>query len=178
VILLCYDVLRLIANFIARTLDGQAYPILNLPNPPWMVIITFISAFIFNGLFEEFGWRGYALPRLQARWNALISSLILGVIWASWHLPAFFMPGQPLYQRNFWVWAPWIILSSILYTWFFNNTKGSVLAAALFHAMMNCSIVVLPTQSSLWYYYGVLLAAGILIVIIFGAKNLVREQQK
>jgi membrane protease YdiL (CAAX protease family) len=176
VILLCYDALRLVANFIARTLDGQAYPILDLPNPPWMVIITFISAFIFNGLFEEFGWRGYALPRFQARWNALTSSLLLGAIWASWHIPAFFVPGLSLYQRNFWEWAPWIILSSILYTWFFNNTKGSVLAAALFHVMANFSMIVLPTKSSLWYYYGVLLAAVILIVIIFGARNLVRHR--
>jgi membrane protease YdiL (CAAX protease family) len=139
------------------------------------IIPQFLVAFIFNGLAEEFGWRGYALPQLQVRWNALVSSLILGILWASWHLPVFLIPGAPLYQTDFWTWAPWIILSSIFYTWIFNNTKGSVLAAALFHAMSNTRIV-WCCGSSIWHSYGVFLLAVVLIVFLFGAKNLVREQ--
>jgi membrane protease YdiL (CAAX protease family) len=176
VILLGYDALRLVANIIARTMEGQAYPIVNLSSPLWMIIPLFLQAFILSGMGEEFGWRGYALPRLQAKWNALASSIILGLIWASWHIPFFFIHNQPLYQRNFWEWAPVILLSSVIYTWIFNNTKGSILAAALFHASFNCSIVVLPTHASLWYYYGILLLAVILIVIIFGPKNFVRQR--
>jgi membrane protease YdiL (CAAX protease family) len=175
VILLILPALRLVANFVSRTLDGQAYPFLNLPNPPWMVILTFISAFIFNGMTEEFGWRGYALPRFQARWNALTSSIILGAIVTSWHIPLFFIPGHPHYQGNFWNWALWSILVTILMTWIFNNTNGSVLAAVLFHAMMNTGII---GMGSVWYYQGVLLLAVILIVIIFGPRNLVRQRLK
>jgi membrane protease YdiL (CAAX protease family) len=171
--LLFYSGLRLVANLVSRILDGQAYPILSLPDPPWMVIVTFISAFIFNGLTEEFGWRGYALPRFQAKWNALTSSILLGIIWAAWHIPSFFVQGRPLYHANFWVWAPNIILLSIIYTWIFNNTKGSVLAAALFHAMTNTSIIMLPSIKN---YYGVLVLAIIIIVIFFGPKNLVRQR--
>ena len=174
--LLGYDVLRLVANIIARTIDGQAYPIVDLPNPLWMIIPLFLQAFILSGMGEEFGWHGYALPRFQAKWNALASSIVLGLIWASWHIPFFFIPNQPLYQKNFWEWAPLILLSSVIYTWIFNNTKGSVLATALFHASLNSSIVLLPTTSSLWYYYGTLLLAVILVVIIFGPKNLVRQR--
>ena len=176
VILLCFDTLRLVTNLIVRILDGQAYPIFELPNPPWMFIPPFMTAFIISGLGEEFGWRGFVLPRFQARWNALTSSILLGVIWASWHIPFFFIPGRPLYQRNFWEWIPMILLSSVLHTWIFNNAKGSVLAAALFHATVNYSPVVLPTQSSVWYYYAVLLFAVILIAVLFGPKNLVRQK--
>ena len=176
VTLLFYDTFRLAANLIAQASDGQAYPVFDLPDPPWMFITSFISAFIINGMGEEFGWRGYVLPRFQARWNALTSSIILGVIWISWHIPFFFIPGAALYQRDFWEWAPWVLMSSVIYTWLVNNTKGSLLAAALFHATANYSLVILPTQSSLWYYFGILLFVVILIVILFGPKNLVRQQ--
>ena len=69
-----------------------------------------------------------------------------------------------------------MLLGSVIYTWIFNNTKGNVLAAALFHASFNTTVVVLPTSSSLWYYYGIMLLAVILIVVIFGPKNLVRQK--
>lgn len=177
--LLILPALALAVNLVSRALDGQAYPILASAIQPGMVmaIVTqFLVAFIFNGLSEEFGWRGYALPHLQARWSALTSSLILGVIWAAWHLPVFFIPGTPLYQTDFWTWAPWIILSSVFYTWIFNNTKGSVLAAVLLHAMMNTGII-WCCGSSIWHSYGTRLFVVVLIVLLFGAKNLVRERQ-
>jgi membrane protease YdiL (CAAX protease family) len=178
VILLFYNTFRLIANLIARVVDGEVYPIIDLSTPLWMFIPLLASAFILSGMGGEFGWRGYVLPRFQARWSALTSSVILGVIWMSWHIPFFFTPGLSLYQRDFWQWAPWILMSSVIYTWFVNNTNGSVLAAALFHATMNSSLIILPTLDSLWYYYGILFLAVILIVVIFGSKNLVRQRAK
>lgn len=172
VTLLLLPALQLVANLITRVLDHQAYPFLILPNPPWMIIVPFITVFIFSGVFEEFGWRGYVLPRFQARWNALTSSLILGIIWAAWHIGQWFVPGTNLYQRNFWLWGLGTILFSILLTWIFNNTKGSILAAALFHAMINIGIFWFQLD---WRYYVVLLVATVLVVIIFGARNLVRQ---
>ena len=74
VTLLILPALALAANIVTRVLDGQAYPLFFSYNPQWSVIPMFIMAFIFNGVFEEFGWRGYVLPRFQARWNALTSS--------------------------------------------------------------------------------------------------------
>lgn len=174
-ILLILPALRLIANFASRRMNNQVYPFLDLTNPPWMIILTFITAFIFNGMTEEFGWRGYALPRFQARWNALASSLILGIITTSWHIPLFFIPGHPHYQGNFYNWALWFILVNILMTWIFNNTNGSVLAAVMFHAMMNTGITGI---GSVRHYLGVLLLVVILILIIFGPRNLVRQQLK
>ena len=177
VTLLAYELLRLVANLAVRTIDGQPYPIVDTSNPFWMIIPLFLATFITSGMGEEFGWRGYVLPRLQAKWNALTSSIVLGLFWAAWHIPAFIIPNiSPLYQRNFLEWVPLILLSSVIYTWIFNNTKGSILAAALIHASLNTSVVVLPTYASLWYYYGILLLAVILIVIIFGPKNFVRQR--
>ncbi len=175
VTLLGLEVLRLVTNLVVRAMDGQPYPIINTPNPFWMIVPLFLATFISSGMGEEFGWRGYVLPRLQAKWNALTSSIILGILWAAWHIPAFIIPNiSPLYQRNFWEWLPMILLFTVICTWIFNNTKGSVLAAALLHASLNTSVVVLPTQSSLWYYYGIFLLAVIFIVIVFGPKNFVR----
>jgi membrane protease YdiL (CAAX protease family) len=173
VTLLILPALQLVANLVTRLLDGQAYPVFFSYDPPWSAISMFIIAFIFNGMFEEFGWRGYVLPRFQARWNALASSLILGVIWAGWHIGQWFVPGSHLYQRNFWLWGLGTILLSILMTWIFNNTKGSVLAASLFHGMVNTGTFWFQMD---WLYYAIELLAVILIVIIFGPKNLVRQK--
>ncbi|NTU56402.1 MAG: CPBP family intramembrane metalloprotease [Anaerolineales bacterium] len=178
VTLLGFEVLRLVTYLVVRTIDGQPYPIVDTSNPLWMTIPLFLSAFISSGMGEEFGWRGYVLPRFQAKWNALTSSIILGLIWAAWHVPGFIMPNiSPLYQQNFLEWVPGMLLGSVLYTWIFNNTKGSVLAAAIFHAAWNTSVVVLP-DSSYWYFYGIFLLVVILIVVIFGPKNLVRQKRE
>jgi membrane protease YdiL (CAAX protease family) len=175
--LLGFDLMKLIANLIVRMIDGQPYPIINTYTPIWMTIPLFLSTFISSGMGEEFGWRGYVLPRFQAKWNALTSSIILGILWAAWHIPAFIIPNvSPLYQQNYWEWLPMVLLYTFIFTWIFNNSKGSVLAAAILHATMNTSLVVLPTYTSGWLYYGLLLLVIILIVVVFGPKNFVRQQ--
>ena len=175
VTLLILPAMQLVTNLVIRLLDGQAYPVFFSYNPPWSVIPMFIIAFIFNGMFEEFGWRGYVLPRFQARWNALPSSLILGLIWAAWHFGQWFVPGSHLYQRDFWLWSLGTILLSIMMTWIFNNTQGSVLAASLFHGVINTGTFWFQLD---WRYYVIELIAVILIVIIFGPENLVRQKSE
>jgi len=173
--LLTIPILELITNLVIRLLDSKAYPVFASYNPVWAIIPAFITAFIFNGIFEEFGWRGYVLPRFQARWNALISSVVLGIIWAAWHLGQWIVPGSYLYGRNFWLYCIGTILESILITWIFNNTKGSILAAALFHGVVDTALFWYQAD---WRYYGVSLLAVIVIVTIFGPKNLVRQTRE
>lgn len=86
---------------------------------------------------EEIGWRGYALPRLLPRFGAWGSSVILGVIWALWHLPLFFMPSMPQYGLPIPAFILYTISLSVLLTILMQKTQGSVLIATLFHGAVN-----------------------------------------
>jgi membrane protease YdiL (CAAX protease family) len=88
---------------------------------------------------EELGWRGYALPLLLEKRSALTASLILGVLWGLWHLPTFLVPGTPQYGLPLTAFVILTIEYSILMTWVFLHTHGSVLIATLFHGAINLS---------------------------------------
>ena len=92
---------------------------------------------------------GYAWPRLQSHFNALASSLILGFFWWLWHLPAIFIPGRFM-TNNILVFLALlvvIVLTSVLFTWVYNETEGSVLAVILLHTAMNWSMwLVMPSM--------------------------------
>lgn len=144
-------------------------------NPLFALIGFFVILFTAGPLQEEFGWRGYALPRLQSRFSALTSSVILGFFWWLWHLPAVFVPGRFM-TDNLMVFLALLViitLASILFTWIYNNTNGSVLAALLAHTAMNWSIWLampdmkmdLPTSG---FMIGFLAVAVILIIKRWG----------
>jgi CAAX protease family protein len=83
---------------------------------------------------EEIGWRGFALPRLQVRQNALNASLVLGVIWGLWHAPKFFLAGQGTSALPFFLaFLVSVIAETMLITWVYNSTGGSLLLVTLFH---------------------------------------------
>jgi uncharacterized protein len=84
-----------------------------------------------GGAWEEPGWRGYALPKLQGGHSALLASLILGVVWAFWHLPLMVIGQIHLSDPVF------IVAWTVVFTWVFNNTNGSVLIAMLMHNIHN-----------------------------------------
>lgn len=115
-----------------------------LPLFPVLLVVTLLL----GGGQEELGWRGFALPRLQAEYSALTASLLLGAVWAIWHFPLFLM-GAPRNQTgSFLLYAILIIAVSILLTWCYNSTAGSVLLAMVFHAAVNSSGSLLPVQQS------------------------------
>ena len=102
-----------------------------------MAILMFLYNIAYSALSEEPGWRGFALPRLQARFNPLVSSLILGVIWAVWHAPGRFGGIEAKSLSETLVEWVLIVLVTIIFTWLFNRTKGSILVTALIHPVMN-----------------------------------------
>jgi len=110
-------------------------------------VLTYLALFpliiVLGGpLFEEVGWRGYALPRLQPLHGPLVGTLILGLLWALWHLPQFLIPSwaEASGGRGFLAIVKFVVIAiafAIVTTWVFNNTKGSVFLAILVHASID-----------------------------------------
>jgi membrane protease YdiL (CAAX protease family) len=120
--------------------------------------------FFFNAIGEEVGWRGFALPRLQARTNPLIASLILACFWIPWHFVLWKSQGQSFKTWGFWMNNFLIILSSIIHTWFYNRSQGSILVAGILHAAGNTNARVLLIQN--WNFYFILMAVVALVMIL------------
>ena len=110
---------------------------------PWLSQIVYV--FLHGPLGEEPGWRGFALPRLQRSHGPLVGSLILGPLWALWHLPFFWVPAWnfPPTLPNIGLFVIASIPVTIIMTWVFNNTKGSVLIAILGHSSFDFTFVIL-----------------------------------
>lgn len=98
-------------------------------------LVSLLLAVLIVG--EEVGWRGFGLPYLLARRPALASSLILGAVWAFWHLPNFLLPGYPHRGLPFAAFVILLLSFSVLFTWIHGKTEGSLTAALVFHAALN-----------------------------------------
>jgi membrane protease YdiL (CAAX protease family) len=151
-----------------------------------LTILPFALVTMFYGpLPEELGWRGYVLDRLQGKWNAFKSSIILGIIWSLWHAPMFFMRGSlqsevfPLGSVRFWLaMGPGILAETVIMTWIYNNTQRSTLSAILFHFMMNFTgeFLRLPGDFKNFQFIWLTVIA-ILIVFIWRPTRLTRQHQ-
>lgn len=159
----------------------------------YMFFLNFLMAIVGGPLTEETGWRGYALPRLQASHSALTSSLILGVLWTFWHTPGFFVPGMALPA----VPLDWLVVLNfllrvmsvaVLFTWLFNNTKGSIFIAFLFHAAVNSVPQTMFRIFSFgaentdvifwvsWFTVGLQWLLVTVLIVVFGSSRLSRKQ--
>jgi membrane protease YdiL (CAAX protease family) len=125
-------------------LMGGSLPELPLLAQPWMVVPIFLTYFCTGGGNEEWGWRGYALDRLQARWSPLVTSLILGLIWGAWHIPLFFIESTGQYHMSMGLFLFSTLGMSILHTWVYNGAGRNLLAAWVFHAAYGTAWEVLP----------------------------------
>jgi len=151
---------------------------------PLIVILTVLA-----GMGEEFGWRGFAMPRLQSRYNALVSSLIIGLLWGLWHTPLFLTEGT--IQSKWLAEVGWIsavgytlfcMSWSIQYTWIFNNTKGSVLLAAVLHGAVNAwngyINVYRGNFGNIVAFMALSVIVSIIIVIVAGPTHLSRTKER
>src|SRR5215470_3175396 len=133
------------AALVYRAIGGVPSPS-GLLAQPWLIVPSFLFILLLQGpVPEEFGWRGHALDRLQARWSALTSALVLGVVWGLWHLPLFFLSAAGIYTLPFGPWLAQVVASSVLVTWLYNSTGRNLLVALLWHAMNNLSLALFPT---------------------------------
>lgn len=114
------------------------------PREAWFIvlpIVFFVNIFFGGPLAEDIGWRGYILPKLKEHTNALNASLIIGVVWVSWHIPFFIFPeGYSAVGSIPFVWfALMTIAWSVLFAWVYVNTE-SILMPVLFHASINTTL--------------------------------------
>lgn len=130
---------------------------------------------------EEFGWRGYALDRMQKKYSALVASIILGIIWAAWHLPLFFIVGSAQQGIDLPFYFVSLIGISIIMTWFYNNSKASILVALLAHAIINSMselfIFAEGFGGASYNYYAITqLIIAVIIVLFWGSKTLAKSK--
>ncbi len=123
-------------------------------------------------LLEEFGWRGLALPLLQGRWNALASSVVLGLVWGVWQLPLMVAYGDPL--------VPYLLLivpQTVLMTWVVNSARGSMLLAMLFHAGLSTALTTLYAGS--WSLVEIVLTwlVAVAVALRYGPGDLARRDR-
>src|SRR5215210_2778777 len=117
---------------------------LPLPIIPLIIGIRLLT----DGIGEETAWRGVALPQLLRQTNAVTASLILGVVWACWHLPLVFTIGAPMGNNSIPLLFVLLPAEAVVYTWLYQRTHGSILAAALFHALIGLWTVASPAAEA------------------------------
>ena len=138
----------------------------------WLFVIPFFLVdMLTNG--EEIGWRGFILPRLQARYSLIVSSIILGLIWGLWHLPKNLAAWDPQEYSLFMV---RITADALLYSWLFQNTRGSLFVTSIFHAVQNTSGAFLPLEgTTVILVAGFTWAAALILFYFTGDERFVNQ---
>jgi membrane protease YdiL (CAAX protease family) len=140
VVFLIFPGILLLAMGITRLFGGEAefyLADLGFAGAAIFILLEFLKGFLLSGgINEESGWRGFALPRLQARYPVIVAAVIVGFVWALWHVPYDIGRGVPVawMLENRLFWNP---LFAILLAWLYDRTNGSILAPALLHPAMN-----------------------------------------
>lgn len=140
---------------------------------PQIVVIVLIA------IGEEYGWRGFLLPRLMKKLNVFYSSIILGLIWGIWHFPAYLIEtGVPL-DMHFLVFLLWVVLGTLFISWIYYYTK-SVLTSILIHISANAAfnyLLILPeftgSMNTFWMFI-LYLSVMMMLVYWYGRKDLIK----
>ena len=149
--------------------------------PQFNPLVFFIYNLLFFGFGEEVGWRGFALPRLQNKMNALSSSIVLTLFWALWHLPLFFYRAgyTTMDSTGIFGWIFSLLTGSILLTCLYNSSRASILICAVFHSTIDIAFTADFADKNIVNYMAFLITVwGILTIIIFKPKNLTMALHK
>ena len=164
VALLAYGILRL---------AGVPLP---APRVPVATALGLFLAFFVAGAGEELGWSGYVTDPMQARWSALGAAVLLGLVWAAWHI----VPLLQAHRAPAWIawWGLSTVALRVLTVWLYNNTGKSVFATILFHDMSNLVWQLFPNRGSHYdprVFGSILAIAAIAVAVGWGPRTLVRE---
>lgn len=165
--LLAWPSFVLVALLIAAVL-GQplaptgGFPLIRLP-------LVILEVFLLTALAEELGWRGFLLPHLLARVRPAVAAILVGGIWALWHLPLFYIPGTAQASIPFGVFVINILAASFIYTGVYLRSRPSLLPALALHTFQDVSLSLAPvlwpaagSSAAFWYaYFAVVLTVGL-----------------
>jgi membrane protease YdiL (CAAX protease family) len=163
-------------DYLIQRLSGASLPALHFSLP----ILLGYSTVFFLAYGEELGLTGYAIDRLQQRYSALTSGVLLGLIWAGYHIPSFIISGYYSAEWIFWH-ALYTIAGRIMFVWVYNNSGRSLFSMALLHATFGLFWTLLPATDNLQKatsYYDPRIAALVtiayvaLVTILWGSKTL------
>jgi CAAX protease family protein len=165
---------------VAISLPWLSNPLSLIANPG---IYNFAYLFVFFGIAEEFGWRGFALQKTSSRISAIASALIVGLIWSLWHLPLLFINGSAMQTAGLVPSIAQTMVFSIWFAWFYFNTGGSVLATSIFHsfnaltlfAIFPVAFIYSSSSIPVVYLYGSAAIITATMLIYSGTKTMVRS---
>ena len=182
VALLAPYVLLALAVVAAFLFDGESVSLAGFGRSREFSQFSALGFLVYNivsfGFGEEVGWRGFALPRLQARHSALVASLLLTCGWALWHLPLFFYrPGYTsMDAAGVAGWFFSLLTGAVLLTWLYNESRGSILVVALFHATVDVAFTSDISSPFVVNIAGALITCwGIIVLIAASPRYLARR---
>ena len=150
------------------------------PSDVLQVAGSLIVTVVVVGLFEELGWRGFLLPRLQRARTALVAALLVGLVWLPWHLPELVSDRgeRPLAQ-----FAIYVLATSVILAWLYNSTRASLPIVILFHAAFNSFTKFFLSELqgrhyvvAWWTLAGLVALLAVAVVAYAGRQNLARGQ--
>ncbi len=148
-----------------------------LPTPrfPVLAALAIFLAFFIAALGEELGWSGYVTDPMQDRLGALRASIVLGLVWAAWHV----VPLMQAHRSPAWIawWSVGTVAARVVIVWLYNNTGKSVFAAALFHTTVNVTWQLFPIHGSFYdpRVTGLTMTCvATIVAIIWGPRTLAR----
>ena len=171
--LVLFPALFLLSTIISASLGRQAVAVNQVPQtgPTGWVVIGLIALkfsyqlFFFNAVGEETGWRGFALPRMQARLSPLIASLIISLLWINWHLFLWKAEGNPFSSWEYWIVQYALhITTALIIGWLYNRSRGSILVAGIAHAAANTGNAVFSRMDPLILILVLAVAALVMIL--------------
>ncbi|GGM72287.1 hypothetical protein GCM10010106_18270 [Thermopolyspora flexuosa] len=158
------------ASYVVLRLAGRPLP---EPRITWAMVPVLIVMFLVAAVGEEAGWMGYAADRMLARYGAFTVGLVIGLVWAAWHIVPWLQAGRDA------GWIAWqclfTVATRVIIVWMYRNTGASVAAAVLVHASSNVGYALFPVNGSHYdpMTVGLLTAAvAVLVVAVWGPRTL------
>ena len=141
--------------------------------------IYILMMIFFGGGQEEIGWRGYIMPYLEKKYGLIIGGLVLGIVWAVWHLPMWFLPGSSQIYMNFFGFTLLCIGYSYFFSWIIKKSGNRLFSGLVVHGAANAFAALFPfvimtenaKQIRMWMYFILIFTIGIIIVIIRTYKS-------